>query len=277
MDIKLFAEMLHDKHFYDLKKMKYKYDKSFIEFLTYLQELYYTEIPLSDFYGEKIVFTNNHSAISLTGLRHLFREQSEKYGLKNTEEEIIATYAIENIDVSRESVRNILRGFAVSDEQEYRIMGMKKGFDFISDIKNRITEENFYKLYMMAVGDFLPEKERLKEGSFYRHDTVYIVSDKVEHQGIDHKKLSGYMKNLFDFINTEDDINDLIKACIIHFYVAFIYPYFDGNGRMARLMQLWFLVQKGYSSVLFVPFSSEIEKSRSSIIMSSLLLRKTEL
>ena len=262
MDIKLFAEMLHDKHFNDLKKMKYKYDKSFIEFLTYLQELYYTEIPLSDFYGEKIVFTNNHSAISLTGLRYLFREQSEKYGLKNTEEEIIATCAIENIDVSRESVRNILKGFAVSDEQEYRIMGIKKGFDFISDIKNRITEENFYKLYMMAVGDFLPEEERLEEGSFYRHDTVYIVSDKVEHQGIDHKKLSGYMKNLFDFINTEDDINDLIKACIIHFYVAFIHPYFDGNGRMARLMHLWFLVQKGYRSVLFVPFSSEIEKSR---------------
>lgn len=54
----------------------------------------------------------------------------------------------------------------------------------------------------------------------------------------------------------------LIKAAIIHFYIAFVHPYFDGNGRMARLVHLWFLIQKGYQSALFIPFSSQIEKSR---------------
>ena len=38
--------------------------------------------------------------------------------------------------------------------------------------------------------------------------------------------------------------------------------YFDGNGRMARLMHLWYLVQQGYSSALFVPLSEYINKSR---------------
>ena len=70
------------------------------------------------------------------------------------------------------------------------------------------------------------------------------------------------MKSLIAFVNAKDDINDLIKAAIIHFYIAFVHPYFDGNGRMARLVHLWFLIQKGYQSALFIPFSSRIEKSR---------------
>ena len=70
------------------------------------------------------------------------------------------------------------------------------------------------------------------------------------------------MRSLIAFTNNDDDINDLIKAAIIHFYIAFVHPYFDGNGRIARLVHLWFLIQKGYQSALFIPFSSRIEKSR---------------
>lgn len=262
MDIKHFTEMLRDKHFYDLNKMKYKYNEDIGEFLENLKELYYKEIPLHGFYGEKLVFTENHSAISQKTVRLLFKEQTEKYAVKSVEEEIISTCAIENIDVSRESVRNILKGFAPSDEQENRILGLKKGFEFISDRKNTINEENLYKLYIMCAGDFLVGDDRLEDGHYYRHDTVYIVSDRVEHQGLDYNKIPEYMKALIKFINEDDKINDLIKACIIHFYIAYIHPYFDGNGRIARLMHLWFLIQKGYQSALFIPFSSEIEKSR---------------
>ena len=100
------------------------------------------------------------------------------------------------------------------------------------------------------------------DGNYYRHDTVYVVSDRVEHSGLDYKKVPEFMKMLIAFVNAEDDINDLIKAAIIHFYIAFVHPYFDGNGRMARLVHLWFLIQKGYQSALFIPFSSQIEKSR---------------
>lgn len=79
--------------------------------------------------------------------------------------------------------------------------------------------------------------------------------------GLNYKKVPEFMKSLIDFINRDDNINDLVKATIIHFYVAYVHPYFDGNGRIARLMHLWFLIQKGYQSALFIPFSSQIEKS----------------
>lgn len=262
MDIKVFTKMLKDKHFTDYRQMKYKYGEDFNAFLKTLDELYYKALPISDFDGNRIVFIENHSSINQNAVKLLLQSQDQHYGIKAAEDEIVATSAIESIDFSRDSVRKILKGMAPNDEQENRILGIKHGLEFIADITNKITEENLYKLYMMTVGDFLTGENKLPDGNMYRHDTVYVVSDRVEHSGLDHKKLPEFMKSLIAFINAEDDINDLIKAAIIHFYIAFVHPYFDGNGRMARLVHLWFLIQKGYQSALFIPFSSQIEKSR---------------
>ena len=262
MDIKVFTKMLKDKHFTDYRQMKYKYGEDFNAFLQTLEELYYKALPLSDFDGNSIVFIENHAAINQNAVKLLLQSQDQHYGIKAAEDEIIATSAIESIDFSRDSVRRILKGMAPNDEQENRILGVKHGLEFIADTANKITEENLYKLYMMTVGDFLTGDDKLLDSNLYRHDTVYVVSDRVEHSGLDHKKVPEFMKSLIAFINAEDDINDLIKAAIIHFYIAYVHPYFDGNGRMARLVHLWFLLQNGYQSALFIPFSSQIEKSR---------------
>ncbi len=262
MDIKLFIKMLKDKHFTDYQKMQYKYSEDFSAFLQTLEELYYKTLPLSDFDGNNIVFIENHAAVNQSAVKLLLQSQDNYYGIKAAEDEIVATSAIESIDFNRDSVRKILKGMAPKDEQENRILGIKHGLEFIADTTNKITEENLYKLYMMTVGDFLTGDDKLAEGNMYRHDTVYVVSDHVEHSGLDHKKVAEFMKSLIAFANAEDDINDLIKASIIHFYIAFVHPYFDGNGRMARLVHLWFLIQKGYQSALFIPFSSQIDKSR---------------
>lgn len=262
MDIKVFTKMLKDKHFTDYQKMHYKYGEDFKAFLQTLDEMYYKTLPLSDFEGNDIVFIENHATVNQRAVKMLLQARNNHYGIKSAEDEIVATSAIESIDFSRDSVRRILKGMAPNDEQENRILGIKHGLEFIADTDNKITEENIYKLYMMTVGDFLSDDDKLSGGNLYRHDTVYIVGDRVEHSGLDYKKVPQFMRSLVAFINADDDTNDLIKAAIIHFYIAFVHPYFDGNGRIARLVHLWFLVQKGYQSALFIPFSSKIEKSR---------------
>lgn len=262
MDIKVFTKMLKDKHFTDYRQMKYKYGEDFNAFLQTLDELYYKTLPILDFDSNSIVFIENHAAINQNAVKLLLQSQDLHFGIKAAEDEIIATSAIESIDFSRDSVRRILKGMAPNDEQENRILGVKHGLEFIADTGNKITEDNLYQLYMMTIGDFLTGDDKLLDGNLYRHDTVYVVSDRVEHSGLDHKKVPEFMKSLIAFINAEDDINDLIKAAIIHFYIAYVHPYFDGNGRMARLVHLWFLLQNGYQSALFIPFSSQIEKSR---------------
>ena len=262
MDAVKFSKMLSDKHIINLKKLKYKYPDDFSEFISVLKSSYYESLPIKDFNGNDLVYLNSCTDINLDAVKLLYTSQNSSYGTKALEEEIVATSAIESIDFSRESVRNIMKGFAPKDEEENRIFGLKQGFDFISDKKNKITEENIYKLYTMAIGNFLDDEDKLKQDNYYRHDTVFVMSHKVEHSGIDCKKLPEYMKALVKFANADDKTNDLLKAAILHFYIAYLHPYFDGNGRMARLLHMWFLIRKGYESTLFVPFSSYIEKSR---------------
>lgn len=261
MEITKFLEILHDKKFMDYRKMSNKYPDTFQGYLDTLS-IFYKKLPLEDAQGNFMVFLEEPLKIQTSTLRTLFQNQSDLYSAKSLETEIIATSAIENIDFSRDSVRSILSGQASKNEEEKRIEGLKKGLEFISDPGNKISEENIYKLYKMAIGKYLDEENQFKEGNLYRHDSVYVVGTKVEHTGISYKQVPSYMKSLVKYINQKDDIQDLMKACIIHFYIAYVHPWFDGNGRMARLVHLWFLVQRGYQSVLFVPFSSLIEKTR---------------
>lgn len=266
MEAALFARMLSDPGILDLKKMVYKYGASDLqEFLALLKQDFYQALPLHDFEGNQMVCLDSVVRISLSAARVLLTPQQSArlYGAKAMEEEIVSTFRIEQIDTSRESVRRILSGQAPKNDEEHRIYGMKLGLEFIADVSHTITEENLFRLYQMTIGDFLPEEDRLLPGNLYRHDSVYIVGGKVEHTGLPWQRLPAYMAELVAFVAEKAAQNDLVKAAILHFALAYLHPYFDGNGRMARLLHLWYLVQRGYSSALFVPMSRFIEESRS--------------
>lgn len=234
------------------------------EFLQLLKERFCAALPLADFNGREIVYRRDVPRARVGALRALMRQRGqERFGLKAMEEEISASLTIENIDFSRESVRKILRGGQPRDESEDRVLGMKRGLEFIGDIRNLITEDNILRLYQMAVGSFQEGENRLLPGRYYRHDQVYVMGRDVEHTGLAPQKLPAYMERFLAFIQAEDDgMDELLKAAVIHFYFSYLHPYFDGNGRMARLLHLWYLVQRGYPSALFIPFSSYIEGSR---------------
>lgn len=265
MDATLFAKMLADKDIIDLKKLGYKYPKASMgEFVALLREGFTEELPLQDFLRNAIVFLPGVAQVQLSAAKVLLTPQdsSQVYGKKAMEEEILSTFSIEQIDTSRDSVRKILAGYAPSNEMEHRVMGMKLGLEYIADTSHPITEENLFHLYQTVVGQFLPEEDRLLPGNYYRHDSVFVVGSQVDHTGLPWQKLHSYMAELLDFIQGDALGNDLLQAVAVHFYLAYLHPYFDGNGRMARLLHLWVLVQKGYSSALFVPLSEYIQRTK---------------
>lgn len=265
MDATLYAKILSDKNITNLKKLKYKYPEADLkEFIALLKTSVYKSITIMDFAGSYLVYMDNITQIRMNTVKLLLTPQSSNqiFGIKAMEDEIASTFNIENIDFSRESVRKILSGYAPSDESEHRIYAMMKGLEFISDQSNKISEANILQLYNIAISQYLPDDAKLQPGSYYRHDCVYIVAQDLEHTGLPCEKLPVYMKEFVNFINTENMTNDLLKAAVIHFYLAYLHPYFDGNGRISRLMHLWYLRQQGYSSALFIPFSSFIESSR---------------
>ena len=61
------------------------------------------------------------------------------------------------------------------------------------------------------------------------------------------------------FIHEDSDSNYLLKAALIHFYIAYLHPYFDGNGRMARLWHTA-LLSKWKPIFEYIPLESQTEK-----------------
>jgi Fic family protein len=56
------------------------------------------------------------------------------------------------------------------------------------------------------------------------------------------------MSALEKYMNSDDSIDALIRAALIHYQFETIHPFLDGNGRVGRLLNTLFLMQKGVLS-----------------------------
>jgi len=60
------------------------------------------------------------------------------------------------------------------------------------------------------------------------------------------EKLCQFANEEHGQLNSDNFIHPLVKAIILHFMVAYIHPFGDGNGRTARALFYWFML-KSYS------------------------------
>ena len=73
-----------------------------------------------------------------------------------------------------------------------------------------------------------------------------------------------YMKNLEDYINNDDDMVDpLVKLAIIHYQFESIHPFYDGNGRTGRIINILYLILKGLIDIPILYLSKYIIRNKS--------------
>jgi Fic family protein len=73
------------------------------------------------------------------------------------------------------------------------------------------------------------------------------------------------LNNLVIWVNTyadEDFIHPIVKASIIHFYLVYVHPFFDGNGRTARSLFYYYLLKNKYDFFKYFSISALIAKQR---------------
>jgi Fic family protein len=63
----------------------------------------------------------------------------------------------------------------------------------------------------------------------------------------DAKLIEDLMANLIEYINSDElcDADPLVKMAIIHYQFESIHPFYDGNGRTGRILNILYLVAKG--------------------------------
>ncbi|WP_420455583.1 Fic family protein [Rubrivirga sp.] len=73
-----------------------------------------------------------------------------------------------------------------------------------------------------------------------------------------HDKVEVYVEQVCAFINGADGsyVHPVIKAIALHFWIGYVHPFEDGNGRTARALFYWFMLREGYWLFEFVSISS---------------------
>jgi len=68
--------------------------------------------------------------------------------------------------------------------------------------------------------------------------TIYTPPD-------DHETILRLMKNLEDYLHSDDDLSPFIQLAVQHYQFESIHPFYDGNGRTGRILNVLFLIMKG--------------------------------
>lgn len=62
--------------------------------------------------------------------------------------------------------------------------------------------------------------------------------------------------------NKDEYIHPVIKAIILHFWLAYLHPFVDGNGRTARAIFYWYLLNRQYWLFQYLSVSRVIKKAK---------------
>jgi Fic family protein len=79
----------------------------------------------------------------------------------------------------------------------------------------------------------------------------------------DHSAILNLMKNLEGYLNEKDEIPPLIKLAVQHFQFESIHPFYDGNGRTGRIINVLYLILHGLLDSPILYLSSYIIKNKS--------------
>ncbi len=161
------------------------------------------------------------------------KEEIESKNVSRMFSEIDGTLRIEGVSSTRKQISDIYYNKKeLLDKNDIIVRNMINGYKFIAS-KPIFNEENLYKLYNILSIDSLDENSKLN--GIYRDDEVYVGKD----NGCPKELIKDCMDSLFVYVNNELNKRNHYLPFIVHYYIVYIHPYFDYNGRTARMVMLW--------------------------------------
>jgi Fic family protein len=250
-------------------------------FLVSLSRATRREVPLQDGKGAPFSFWLPDRAIQ--AMHHIDRmgggsmatesglnESRDQLLVESLMEEAIATSQIEGAVTTRRAAKEMLRaGRPAKNRSEQMVLN---GYQTIRMLRERTDEP----MSLALLHDIQRSMTRLtlddeRDAGRIRgpNDLVVIVDERdneVVFEPPPADKLPERLARLIDFANAsptdiDDFIHPLVRAAILHFWVAYEHPYADGNGRTARAVFYWSMLKSGYWLFEFLTISRFIHKA----------------
>lgn len=152
--------------------------------------------------------------------------------------ELEGSLNIENVPTTRKRFEELV----VQDKKPITandrvIKNMANAIEFVLK-KPAFTKENLLQLYKILSKDSLDYEDQLRDGDFYRYDKVFIDA----YEGCPFEMIDECMDSLFQYVNDNLKSQNYLQFFlphIAHYYIVYIHPYFDYNGRTARMVSFW--------------------------------------
>lgn len=169
-------------------------------------------------------------------------------------ENIITTHdELYKADIEIDSIKSV----AAKEVQNYAA-AMKKGFELIS--KDKILTNN----HIRSIQEILENNQagfRKVPGTALKNEkTGETVYTPPQHQD----EINNLMSNLENYINddTTQELDPLIKLAIVHFQFESIHPFYDGNGRTGRILNILYLILKDLLTIPVLYLSRYINQHK---------------
>ena len=234
--------------------------------------------PLTDPEGEQ--FSYGLPDLVLRALRHVDQRCSgevamdevvisdgqagQRFLVNSLMEEAIRSSQLEGATTSRVAAKELLRsGREPKDRSERMIFNNYRALQFMrNEMGGRISPESILELHRIVTDGTLDNPAaagRLQQPGEPRVAVFDRDDGQPIHRPPPAEQLSERMRLLCEFANEGDDaqrfVHPVIRAILLHFWLAYDHPFEDGNGRTARILFFWLMRERGYWLVEYLPIS----------------------
>ena len=190
----------------------------------------------------------------------------DRYVVSSLVEESIMSSLLEGAATTRREAKEMLRaGRAPSTKGERMVMN---NFRAMKQVKERLdqplTQDLIRDLHRTLAQGALDAGE---PGAYRGPDPgdrfgVYS-GEKRLYKPPAHDLVPGMMAQLCAFVNEPSDafVHPVVKAIALHFWIGYVHPFEDGNGRTARALFYWFLLREKYWLFEFISISSVLTEA----------------
>jgi Fic family protein len=192
----------------------------------------------------------------------------EQYLISSLMEEAIASSILEGAATTRAAAKEMLqRGRHPRNRAERMVLNNYRTVARLKDLSGEpLTEELLLEIHASITEGTLESADMC--GRFRTASEPVLVSDRLSgetlHTPPPADELPERVQRMCEFANEarkERFIHPIVRATLLHFWLAYDHPFVDGNGRAARALLYWYLLRKGYWLAEFVSISRVIRKA----------------
>lgn len=207
----------------------------------------------------------------------------DRYVLSSLIEEAITSSQLEGASTTRDVAKQMIRsGRRPMNRSERMIFNNYRAIQRVKELTNQpLTPEIVFTIHRTLVEGTLNEDQT---GNHLRTpgDGVAVYHDgdgTLLHTPPPAREIARRMAAMCEFANktrTDTFLHPIVKAIILHFWLAYDHPFVDGNGRAARALFYWSTLSQDFWMFEFLSISAVIRRSPTTYARSFLYTETDE-